>query len=113
MTAARRTCWWVLMVVLWVPCAQAQTGVADVRSDRDVEVSSTVESAVAEAEPKKRKAKDSTLFWIVLVISLLFIVGSASALSAIGGKQPAPRNKDRRGGQSADGTAGSERGKGQ
>ena len=111
MTAARRTCWWVLMLMLWVPCAQAQTGAADVPSDRDVEVSSSAESAAAQAEPKKRKAKSSGLFWIVLVISLLFIVGSASALSAIGGKQPASR-QDRRGGQSADAPGGSEREKG-
>ncbi len=102
----------VLMLMLCVPGVDAQTGAIGGQLTRYAEISASPEPIVAEAEPKqepeKRKAKSSALFWIVLVISLLFVVGSASALNALGGKHTVPR-KQNKGGGSGQGSAGDDR----
>lgn len=101
---------WVLMLVLCVPGVEAQTGAAGGQIPGYAEVSASSEPVVAEPEPEpeKRKAKSRALFWIVLVISLLFVVGSASALNALGGKQTVPR-KQNKGGGNGQGSAGDDR----
>lgn len=86
------------MLVLMPPGVYAQPDVGDNLPAAQVEVPSSTQSLAPETAPEtdesERKAKGKSLFWIVLVISLLFVVGSASALNAMGGKQPQQRKAD-------------------
>lgn len=86
----------LLLFLFWLPGAQA----AAEATPSGVQVGVTSSGGVApEAEPEKRKTKNNALFWIVLALSLLFVVGSATALNALGGKHSAPRNRNRSNGQ--------------
>lgn len=92
MVTTGSSCRWMLMLMfmLCLPCAQAQTSAGDTPPGQYAGESSSSGQAAAE-ESGKRKVSGLTVFWIVLVISLLFVVGSASLLKGMGGKQPAAR----------------------
>ncbi len=80
----------LLLFLFWLPGAQA---VAEA-TPSGVQAGVTSSGGVApEAEPEKRKTKNNALFWIVLALSLLLVVGSATALNALGGKYSAPRDR--------------------
>lgn len=99
--------WWVLVAMMWVPTVHAQSGVEYGTLVGQSEVNAASEQIVAETLPEKRKTKSRMLFWIVLVISLLFVVGSATALNAMGGRQSAVRRHDNNRGDGGQGKAGS------
>lgn len=81
--------WWVLAVALWAPWLQAQIDTGYAR------VSSSSQGVVGDQKSEERKGKSSVLFWIMLVLALLFVVGSALMLKAIGG--PTPKTGKERG----------------
>jgi hypothetical protein len=45
----------------------------------------------APANADQDKGKGMTLFWVVLALSLLFVLGSALALNGLGDKRAPPR----------------------
>jgi hypothetical protein len=47
----------------------------------------------APANSAKDKGKGMTIFWVVLALSLLFVLGSALALNGLGDKRAPPRRR--------------------
>ncbi len=85
-------CCCAIVLMVWLPCAQAQI---DTDNGQAVEQSETpvVPEPVAEPTIDNRKPKSKALFWTVLVLALLFVLGSALALNGLGGKHPASGRK--------------------
>lgn len=81
----------IVLAMFWLGTAQAEERASD---EKEV---STVENAVAPGSAShgevQRKGRGVTVFWVVLVLSLLFVLGSALALNALGGKPRLPPGK--------------------
>ena len=86
---------WLVTVMLLAPGVQAQSGDSGALPAQ-AEVSVSAQPMEAETGAVEKKTRGKTLFWFVLVIALLFIVGSATALNALGGSQPQQRKEDER-----------------
>lgn len=81
----------IVLAMLWLGTAQAGE-----RAPGEKAVS-TVENAVAPGSASsgevQHKGKGVTVFWVILALSLLFVLGSALALNALGGKPRLPPGK--------------------
>jgi len=76
----------------WLPSIHAETPAADKPAQS--------ESTTQAVTPAKAKKGGMSVFWIVFVIAILFVISSATALNRLGGKPPKhgdnkarPRNK--------------------
>lgn len=85
---------WLAVLLSVAPAIPAQVG-----NGEGAAVQGEVATSVGQMEPgqvepgtAEKKSKGKTLFWVVLVLALLFVIGSASALNALGGRQHQPRS---------------------
>ena len=82
----------VVLVMLWLPGLEAGD---EVTTDQKVQAEAAT-AADTVSETRERKGKGMQIFWVVLGVSLLFVLGSALALNGLGDKRP-PRREDRQG----------------
>jgi len=69
----------------WLPAVHAQAETAG--TSVEVEAPST-----AKAGAEKEKKGGFSVFWVVFLVSILFVISSAAGLNALGGKPP-PQGK--------------------
>ena len=86
-------CCCAMVLMVWLPCAQAQVDPDNGQTAGQSGAAAASEPVVAEPAGADRKPKSKALFWTVLVLALLFVLGSALALNGLGGKQAASRIK--------------------
>lgn len=86
---------WLVVLLSVAAGTQAQVGDNE-GAVAQAEVATSADPAVAEVGTSESKARGKTLFWVVLVLALLFVVGSATALNALGGRQHQPLNENER-----------------
>lgn len=76
------------LVVIWELC-WLPSGVADETGESAKDVQVAVQHAAE--KPQQEKGHGFSLFWIVFIVAILFVVSSATALNTLGGKPP-PRS---------------------
>ena len=81
----------VMLVMLWFPMLQADESPLGGQAASQGESAVVPDTAASPVEPRAAKGKGFSVFLIVLAVSLLFVLGSAMALSGMGGKRPPPR----------------------
>ena len=69
----------VVCCLCWLPAVHAQQETAGTQ----VEATST-----AKAGTEKEKKGGFSVFWVVFLVSILFVISSATALNALGGRPP-------------------------
>ena len=84
-------CLMVVLVVLWIPGTVAGAEAPSEEPASQSESMIVVDADTSAKEVKAPKGKGKTVFWIVLTLSLLFVLGSVLTLNALGGKHPPPR----------------------
>lgn len=87
----------VLMVVLMMlmfPSVQAGETPAAGQEAGSATAAPVQDAAVSPGESRKDKGKGGKVFWVVLVLAFLFVLGSALTLNALGGKPPTPRRHE-------------------
>lgn len=101
MVAVRRGRWWracagaaltvLLLGMNTLPLpAQAEESTASAQIAGQSEAPDAV---AVPANPAPEKGKGMTIFWVVLALSLLFVLGSALALNGLGDKRAPPRRR--------------------
>ena len=83
----------VLLVMFWIPAAPAGEVPAGEQAASQAEpaLAPASDPDTARAGPGPGKGTGGTVFWVVLALALLFVLGSALALNGLGGKPPPPR----------------------
>lgn len=85
----------MMLVMLWFPTAHAEDIAADVDAASKTESEVAPDAVAPRASLHGGRDKGVSVFWFVLILSLLFVLGSALALNALGGKHPPPgKGKD-------------------
>jgi len=72
----------------WLPVVHAE----EVPADKPVQTE--VSPAATHTDEKKTKKGGVSTFWIVFIVSILFVLSSATALNTMG-KKPPPRGSDK------------------